>query len=355
MESSASNTTRSVREGEQLDWHKLDQHLKTVIDGLRGQPEISQFDGGNSNLTYRLKYDNADLVLRRPPFGTKAKSAHSMIREYTVMNALKPFFPSVPETLYYSDDESLIGSEFYVMRKVDGYVVKSALPPEWKFTPADTRRLCTRFWEKLIELHQVDVVAAGLQDFGRAEGYVERQIFGWNKRFQRAMTTDVDDFSDVRQWLEANIPPESGRCSLLHGDYRIDNVILNKQDPFEISAVLDWEICALGDPLMDLGNSLACWVEKDDPVALKHLVIQPSMAEGMLTRDEILSLYQQKTGLDTSDFNFYLVYGYWRFAVILQQIYYRYFNGETSDQRFKTFGVTVQHLGQHCQRLITPR
>jgi aminoglycoside phosphotransferase (APT) family kinase protein len=352
MGAAVDNPATAVRAGEELDWAALNRHLKKVIPKLCGDPAVSQFAGGNSNLTYRLQYDNYDLVVRRPPFGTKAKSAHSMIREYRMMSQLKPFFPSVPETLYYSEDESIIDSEFYVMRKVEGQLIKDTLPPSWKFSPEDSRRFCTLFWEKLIELHKVDYIAAGLGDFGRPQGYVERQITGWNRRFERVITPDVDHFASVRQWLEARIPPENGRHSILHGDYRIDNVIFAKDDPHHILAILDWEICALGDPLMDLGSSLAYWMQADDPIELRSLLMQPSDAPGMLTRPEILDLYQDKTGLDTSDFTFYQVYGYWRVAVILQQIYYRYFKGQTRDERFKTFGVATQNLGEHCQLLI---
>jgi aminoglycoside phosphotransferase (APT) family kinase protein len=351
-ESEINNQGRPVRSGEELDWAALDRALKVAIPGLLGEPVVGQFAGGNSNLTYRLKYANDDLVVRRPPFGTKARSAHSMVREYRIIKGLKPVFPAVPDALYYSDDDSIIGSEFYVMRKVEGVVVKQEFPPGWKMTDSESRRFCTQFWEKLIELHQVDCVAAGLGDFGRAEGYAKRQVLGWNGRYQKVVTPDVDNFSDVQHWLESCMPPESGRQSILHGDYRIDNVILGKEAPHDIRAILDWEISALGDPLMDLGSSLAYWMQQDDPVELRSLSMQPSAAPGMLTRQEILDLYQDKTGIDTSDFDFYLVYGYWRVAVILQQIYFRYFNGQTSDQRFRNFGTAVQHLGEHCQRLI---
>ena len=352
MVSANDNPTTPVRKGEALDWPGLGRHLKSVLPHLEGEPEISQFAGGNSNLTYRMKYANDDLVVRRPPFGTKAKTAHSMIREYRVMNGLKPVFPSVPDTLYYSDDEAIIGSEFYVMRKVDGVLIKNRIPAEWDFSTDDIRRFCTCFWEKLIELHQVDYSAAGLSDFGKPEGYIERQVTGWNGRFERVITPDVDHFAGVRDWLLTNMPADNPRHSILHGDYRIDNVIFDRDDPCNILAVLDWEICAIGDPLMDLGNSLAYWIQEDDPVELKQLMVQPSNLPGMLTRREILDLYQRRTGLDTSGFNFYLVYGYWRLAVILQQIYFRYFHGQTQDARFRTFGTAVQQLGEHCQRLI---
>jgi len=353
VQHTSDNSTIPVRSGENLDWQALDRHLRSVIPGLSGELETSQFPGGKSNLTYSLKYTHDELVVRRPPLGTKAKSAHSMIREYRIMSELKPVYPSVPETLYYSDDESIIGSEFYVMRKVDGCLVNDKLPPEWGFTPADTRRFCTCFWEKLIELHQVDYVAAGLGDFGKPEGYIGRQVLGWNRRFERAVTPDVDDFALVRDWLVTSMPVDNKRPSILHGDYRIDNVILDRDDPCHVLAVLDWEICAVGDPLMDLGNSLAYWMQDDDPPVIKSLVPQPSNAPGMLSRKEILDLYQARTGVDTTGFNFYLVYGYWRTAVILQQIYYRYFHGQTQDQRFRPFGSAVQSLGEHCQKLIS--
>ena len=347
------NPTTAVREDEALDWKALDDHLKQHIEGLKGEPEVSQYPGGNSNLTYRMKYGDLDLVVRRPPFGTKAKSAHSMIREYRIMSSLKPVFPIVPDTLYYTDDESIIGAEFYVMKRVEGHVLKSAIPDEWGFDRARTRELCTNFWLALIDLHQVDIKAAGLSDFGKPEGYTTRQILGWNGRFLKARTPDVDEFTDVQKWLEDNLPEESNRHSVLHGDFRIDNVILDRDDPTQAVAVLDWEICALGDPLMDLGNALAYWMEADDPDLLKSLVMQPSAAEGMLTRHEILDLYQEKTGIDTSNFTFYMVYGYFRNAVILQQIYYRFYHGQTQDQRFRNFGEVTQRLGDHCRLLIS--
>ena len=349
---SMGNPTAPVRSGEELDWQALDRRLKTVIPGLDGRPVISQFASGNSNLTYRLKYAGEDLVVRRPPFGTKAKSAHSMIREYRIMNALKPVYPCVPDTLYYTADESVIGSEFYVMRKVDGQVIKKTIPADWGFTTVDTRRFCRRFWEKLIELHQVDYRAAGLEDFGKPQGYMQRQVLGWNGRYQRVITPDVDEFSDVRDWLETNKPPGSGNPAILHGDYRIDNLILSERDPTTIRAVLDWEICALGEPLMDLGNALAYWIEPDDPPYLKALQMQPSTAEGMMTRTEILTLYSELTGRDIAGFLFYLVFGYFRNAVILQQIYYRFYHGQTRDERFRSFGAATRNLGEHCRRLI---
>ena len=347
-----SNPATPVRKGEELDWAALDAYLKRVLPGLEGNPRISQFSGGNSNLTYRLEYPGADLVVRRPPFGTKARSAHSMIREYRIMRDIRPWFGAVPETLAYSDDESIIGAEFYVMRKVPGQIVKREIPAHWNADEDDLRSLCTRFWEKLIELHQVDYRDAGLEDFGRPEGYVERQITGWNGRYERVITDDVGAYEDVRRWLEDHIPAESGVHAILHGDYRLDNVVLAEDDPTRIVALLDWEICAIGDPLMDLANSLAYWMQPGDPESLRAMSMQPSEEPGMLSRDEILQLYAERTGVDISNFGFYRVYGYWRIAVILQQIYFRYYHGQTADKRFSVFGQSVRALGEHCRGLI---
>jgi aminoglycoside phosphotransferase (APT) family kinase protein len=275
-----------------------------------------------------------------------------MHREYRIMAALKPVYPAVPEALYYTDDESVIGAEFYVMERVEGHVVSGDIPAQWQFTEADTRKLCLSIFDKLIELHQVDYKAVGLQDFGRPEGYIKRQVEGWNKRYENVITEDVEAYEDVRQWLVDKMPARESSHAILHGDFRIDNVILAPDDPFKVVAVLDWEISALGDPLMDLGNTLAYWVQADDSEGMRSLALQPSSAPGMLSRAELLDYYAERTGANLDGFDFYAVYGYFRNAVILQQIYYRYFHGQTRDPRFATFGLAVTILGDHCRQLI---
>ncbi len=337
------NPAGEVRKGEELDVAAIDAVLKENIEGLEGTPDVRQFSSGASNLTYAVTYSNRSLVLRRPPFGTRPKSGHDMHREHRIISALKPVFPSVPDSVFYTDDESVIGAEFYVMERVDGHMVIK-WPDEWDEKTGSA--LCENFFQKLIDLHNVDYKAIGLEDFGKPEGYVDRQIGGWNRRFEKAWTKDVEKFEDVRQWLEDNKPKESTSGAILHGDFRIDNCILNKDDPTQIDAILDWEICALGDPLMDLGNTLSYWIEKDDPPMMQLMVRQPSNAPGMMTRQEILKFYSDQTGTDVSDFRFYYVYGLWRLAVIIQQIYYRYYHGQTDNPRFKSMGQMVTALGQ---------
>ena len=288
------NPVIDIREGESLDIAAVDKVLKAAVPGLSGTPNLKQYASGASNLTYALDYPERRLVLRRPPFGTKPKSGHDMHREYKVMSALKSVYPAVPTTLYYTDDPKIIGAEFYVMERVEGHLIHTEIPKEWNWGEVEARKLCHNFFDKLIELHQVDYKAIGLEDFGRPEGYVERQILGWNKRYEKAHTPDVDAFEDVRGWLDANRPKTEKGAAILHGDYRIDNLILDLDDPTKINAILDWEISALGDPLMDLGNTLAYWIEEGDSDAMKALSRQPSSAPGMLTRKEILAYYAQK-------------------------------------------------------------
>ena len=346
------NPVIDIREGESLDIEAVDKVLKAAVPGLSGTPNLKQYASGASNLTYALDYPERRLVLRRPPFGTKPKSGHDMHREYKVMSALKSVYPAVPTTLYYTDDPEIIGAEFYVMERVEGHLIHTKIPKEWNWGEAETRKLCHNFFDKLIELHQVDYKAIGLEDFGRPEGYVERQILGWNKRYEKAHTPDVDAFEDVRDWLDANRPKTEKGAAILHGDYRIDNLILDLDDPTKINAILDWEISALGDPLMDLGNTLAYWIEEGDSDAMKALSRQPSSAPGMLSRKEILAYYAQKTGADVSNFHFYYIYGVFRLAVILQQIYYRYYHGQTKDERFKVYGPLVNILGNTAREKI---
>jgi aminoglycoside phosphotransferase (APT) family kinase protein len=349
------NPTIDMRKGEELSPQLVDEVLKSVVPGLQGEPIIQQYASGASNLTYLISFANRELVLRRPPPGAKAASAHSMIREYRVISALESVYPAVPKAVFYSDDESLLGSEFYLMEKVEGVLVKSSLPSSWNFNDGDRQCFGQTVFDKLIELHQVDYVAAGLAEFGKPRGYAERQILGWNKRFANAQTADIPGFEDVREWLEANIPDTAVSnlpAALIHGDFRIDNVMMDPNDPFNVIAVMDWEMAALGDPLMDLANSLAYWVHSDDPPALQVIKQQPSDVPGMMRREEILAYYTEQTGFDTSKWDFYEVYGYWRLVGILQQLYYRYVNKMTQDQRFASYGQGVAQLGEYCRQLI---
>jgi aminoglycoside phosphotransferase (APT) family kinase protein len=341
-----------VRGGEELDIARIDAYLKSHIAGLQGQPEVTQFPGGASNLTYRLQYGNRDLILRRPPFGHKAKSAHDMGREAKVMSGLKPVYPWVPNVLAFCQDSTVMDSDFYVMDRLVGIIPRQNLPKDLNFSPEQTRKLCLNVIDKLVELHKVDPAAAGLSELGKGDGYVRRQIEGWSQRFRAARTDDVTDFEAVMTWLGAKQPEREVATCIIHNDFRFDNVVLNPANPFEVIGVLDWEMATLGDPLMDLGNSLAYWVQADDDEFFKMTRRQPTNAAGMLTRREVIDYYGERTGWAVNNFDFYTIYGLFRLAVIVQQIYRRYKEGATRNPQFATFGALVNYLDQRCQKLI---
>lgn len=327
----------AIRQGEELDARAIDTYLKAHISDLRGEPQISQFPGGASNLTYLLRYADRELVLRRPPFGSKAKSAHDMGREFRILNQLRNAFPYCPQAFVHCTDESVIGAEFYVMQRLDGIILRADLPTELQLTPAQTTTLCKSFIDRLVELHQVDYQACGLADLGKPDGYVARQIKGWSERYDNARTPDAPGWQEVRTWLEEKMPADHPRPAIVHNDYRFDNVILDASDPLRIIGVLDWELTTLGDPLMDLGNTLAYWIEADDSAPVQLMRRQPSNAPGMLTRQAFVDYYAERAGIEIKCFDFYYIYGLFRLAGIVQQIYYRYYHGQTADKRFASF------------------
>lgn len=330
----------------------LDRWLRTRIAGLApGLPVVTQYAGGASNWTYRLQYANRDLILRRPPAGTKAKSAHDMGREFRVQSALKPVFPQVPDIVGLCSEESVLGCEFYVMDRIDGIIPRRSFPKGVELSPGQARQLCLNFIDKFIELHRVDVKASGLESLGKGAGYTRRQIDGWSDRYEKALTWNVLAFRDVRDWLKQNVPDDCATC-LIHNDWRLDNVVLAVDDPTRIIGVLDWEMATLGDPLMDLGNTLAYWIQADDSRLMKMLARQPSYLPGMLTRAEFVDYYLGKTGLSPANWTFYEVYGLFRLAVILQQIYYRYHHGQSRNPAFRNFWLMANYLGLRCRALI---
>ena len=323
-----------MRKDEELDVRRLEEFLRDRIPGLKGNISVRQYKGGYSNLTYLIQSENREMVLRRPPFGKKAKTAHDMSREYTILKAIKPAFRYCPEPLLYSDDLSVMGAPFYLMERIRGIILRKDFPEGLVLSPRDVKRLCERLIDVLCELHSLDYRKIGLDNFGRPEGYVRRQVEGWSKRYRDARTEDAPDYEKVMRWLSDNMPPDSDRPCVIHNDYRFDNVVLDESDPFRIIGVLDWEMATIGDPLMDLGNALAYWSERSDPAELQFMRVSPTTADGMLTRREVVRLYMDKIGMSAGPFNFYLCFGLFRVAVICQQIYYRYYHGQTKDERF---------------------
>jgi aminoglycoside phosphotransferase (APT) family kinase protein len=342
----------AMRAGETLDVHAVDAWLKAHVPDLRGTPEVTQYSGGASNWTYRIRYPARDWVLRRPPAGTKAKSAHDMRREYTVQRALKPAYPCVPTMVALCEDESVIGCPFYVMERIAGLIPRADLPRGVRLAPEEARRLCARMLDKLIELHAVDYRAAGLESFARGPGYARRQIEGWSDRFERARTWNVSRFAYVRAWLRANTPDDVAAC-VVHNDWRFDNMVFDDATrPTDVVGVLDWEMATIGDPLMDLGNTLAYWIQADDNVFLRAVRRQPTHLPGMLTRREVVAYYLDRTGRAVANWPFYEVYGLFRLAVIAQQIYYRYHHRQTRNPAFKNIWAFVNYFDWRCRGVI---
>lgn len=337
-----------VRGEDAFDVDAVDAFLKQSVD-LEGTPAVKQFPGGASNLTYQLTYPDRELILRRPPGGHLPKSGHDMKREYTVQSKLATDFPYVPEMVAFCDDKSVIGSDFYVMAKVPGIILRKDLPKGFELSPESARALSTSWVERLVDLHAVDPMAAGLEDLGRGTGYVERQVEGWSKRYDAARTRNVPSFKKVKKWLRENQPEDVANC-VIHNDWRLDNVVLDPEDPSKIIAVLDWEMATLGDPLMDLGSALAYWIEPGAKGMEDNFRMQPSNVPGMLTREEIVKLYSEKSGIEIPDWRFYEVYGYFRLAGIIQQIYKRYHDKETTNPRFKNFWFAVWYLHRQARR-----
>jgi len=341
-----------VRAGEEVDLARVSTYLRAAGVAIEGEPQLSQFPGGASNLTYQLSYANKDLILRRPPFGHIAKSAHDVVREAQIMKALKPVYLAVPEVYAICEDADVIGAPFYVMERLVGVIPRQNLPAELNLDAARTRQLCLNVLDKLIDLHLLDPKTAALDGLGKGEGYVARQVEGWSKRFRAARTEDVSDFESVMQWLADKQPTKEVAIRLIHNDFRFDNVVLDAADPLKVIGVLDWEMATLGDPLMDLGSSLAYWVQADDDPFMLGSRRQPTNAPGMLTRKEVIAHYAQRTGWSVADFDFYEVYGLFRLAGIVQQIYKRFKDGNARNPVFATFGPFANYLGQRCERII---
>jgi aminoglycoside phosphotransferase (APT) family kinase protein len=345
--------TRAVRPGEELDVTWLEKHLAEKVPGLTGPLVVEQFPGGHSNLTYLLRMGDTELVLRRPPFGAKAiKSGHDMGREYRILSGLLPVYPKVPRPLIYrGEGESPMGVPFYVMERVRGVIIRAKPPKGLELTPELMRRLSENFVDNLVQLHAVDWRAAGLGEIGKPEGYLGRQVAGWTERYGKARTDDIPEMEQVAKWLGEHIPVELAP-TLIHNDYKYDNLVLDPDNLPSIRAVLDWEMATIGDPLSDLGMALAYWSQRDDPEERVALPFGLTMLQGNMTREELVARYAEKSGRDVRGIAFHYVLSLFKVAVIAQQIYYRFKQGLTKDERFATMIFGVHILSRTAARAI---
>ena len=332
----------AVRAGEELDLARLEPYLRSHFPDERGPLSVRQFPSGHSNLTYSVTLGEKEMVLRRPPFGSKVKTAHDMGREFNVLSKLHPAYPA-PRPLLYSADDSVLGTPFYLMERVRGVILRRKLPQGLELPRETARRLSESFIDNLARLHSLDYNELGLADLGKPQGYLERQVKGWMERYHGSKTEELPEIEHISSWLKARMPGQGG-ATLVHNDYKYDNTVLDSADVTHIRAVLDWEMCTLGDPLTDLGTALAYWVNADDPPEVQMVRWGPTSIPGSLTRVELAQRYAEKTGRDISNIVFYYVFALFKVAVIIQQIYYRYYHGLTHDQRFATLGEVTKML-----------
>jgi aminoglycoside phosphotransferase (APT) family kinase protein len=332
-----------IREGEELDLVRLEPYLRAQFPNETGRLIVRQFPSGHSNLTYSVKIGEREFVLRRPPFGSKVKSAHDMSREFRVLAKLHAVYPPAPEVLAFCEDESVLGAPFYVMQPIHGIILRKNLPREINLAPEKARQLNESLIDNLIRLHQVDYAAASLSELGKPEGYLARQVRGWIERYHNSKTHDYPEVERISAWLQQNMPTTQS-ASLLHNDYKFDNVVLDPSDLTKIIGVLDWEMATLGDPLTDLGTTLAYWVDPSDPSEIKENLADITTQPGSLTRSEVVQHYASKTNCSTTHIPFYLAFARFKLAVIVQQIFYRYQQGLTHDPRFAALPARVSAL-----------
>ena len=327
-------SNQEVRKGEELPAVKLKQFLQEnhLIGSIDSELFVKQFTHGYSNLTYLLSIENKEYVLRKPPIGA-IKRGHDMSREFKVQSAVQKEFSKVPKMFAYTDDAAVLGSEFYIMEKVEGIILNFKEAKKRAIPANDYKTIANAWLDTFTELHQLDYDAIGLTNLGKPEGYVERQVTNWGKQYLKAATKDVPSAEKVMQWMQENQPKNYQHC-LIHNDYKYDNVVFKDNSWKEITAVLDWEMATLGDPLMDLGTSLGYWTLASDHDFVKQGIPSPTIFEGNPMRSEIVASYAKKSGRDIHNMVFYYVFGLFKIAVIAQQIYYRYSKGLTSDPRF---------------------
>ncbi len=343
------------RPDERLDPTRLEPYLRTHLAGAEGPLAVRQFGGGKANLTYLLRFGDHEFVLRRPPLGPLPPGAHDMRREHRVLSVLHRRYPLAPRSLHLCEDDSVIGAVFVILERRRGFVIRDDLPPEFAGRPELNRRIGFALVDALADLHRADPAAIGLEALGRPEGYLERQLAGWTRRWEAAL--DLPAQEEVRAAMRAVLDrltarlPQSRAASLLHNDYRLDNLLLDPLDPARVVAVLDWDMCTLGDPLADLGYVLNYWAEPGDDPAWRNIAAMPTWRAGFPSRAEAIARYAERTGFDVADIRWYEVFAAFKLAVIVQQIYIRWRRGQTRDARFRHYDERVAGLAKKARVL----
>lgn len=339
----------AVRKDEVLQQAQIEHYLQSQIADFQKIKEIKQFSGGYSNLTYNIVCENTEYVLRRPPFGVNIRGGHDMAREFNVLNLLaQSGYTKIPNPIHFCENEAIIGAPFYLMERKKGFILRADNQTLLNTIPSSTyRHFSESLVDALVEIHAIPIEGSELFSLGKPEGYIQRQVEGWNKRYNTAATDDIAPMSEIFQWLILNLPKDSS-ATLIHNDFKYDNVMFDEH--YKIVAILDWEMCTIGHPLMDLGIALSYWSEAEDTPLLKSFNL--THYEGNVTRKEFASLYAQKSGRNIDNLLYFYVYGLFKNAGILQQIYGRWKRGHTQDPRFGVLIHGVRALADKAIRAI---
>lgn len=343
------DTSKPIRLGEELDVNALNIYLREYAPEVEKVIEISQFPGGFSNLTYCLKTTNREYVLRRPPFGANIKGGHDMGREFRVLSFLQGHYNKTPTPITFCETDDVLGAPFYIMERIQGVILRTTNAPKLNLAPETLRKICEAIIDNQVILHSLDIEKTGLIQLGKPEGYVQRQVEGWIKRYYDAETDKIADLDATAEWMQSHQPTEQAPA-FLHNDYKHDNIILNPHNLSEILGVLDWEMATVGDPLMDLGATLAYWTEANDLDVMK--MFNFTWLPGNLMRQEVIHRYAEKSGRDLSNIAFYYVFGLYKNATIAQQIYARWKQGFSKDARFGGLLPVIQAMGRKAVQAV---
>ena len=340
----------AVRPDERLDVERLEPYLRAHLPQTDGAFAVGQFGGGHANLTYLIRFGETEYVLRRPPLGPIAPSAHDMKREHHVLAALYERFPLAPRSFLLCTDPAIIGAEFQVMERRNGIVIRRAMPGRFN-DPVTCRRVGDMLVDRLAEFHAIKPADVGLGDWGKPDGFIARQCEGWIKRWGAAKDREYGYAEPFIAWLRANLP-NAGDVTLVHNDYKLDNVLVASDDPARMVAMLDWDMCTRGDPLVDLGYLLDYWTQADDDPSWASAAAMPTSELGFPTRAEAAQRYARTTGRDLSELHWYVMLNLFRTIVILAQIYRRYLSGQTQDARFANFGERIAGLFEKARAMV---
>lgn len=342
---------RETRADEQLDLERLEPYLRANLPRAEGGIGVLQFGGGHANLTYMISFGGREWVLRRPPLGPVAPGAHDMKREHRVLSRLCEAFPLAPRSFLLCEDPAVIGADFQIMERRRGIAIREKMPEAYADFPGLRRRIGEMLIDTLTDLHRVDPQTVGLETLGHPEGFLQRQLDGWSKRWQAAKDRDITSIERLVARLQADLP-RSQSAALIHNDYKLDNMLLDPADPARPTALLDWDMCTRGDPLSDLGLLLNYWAEPDDDPACHSVSAMPTWTGGFPTREDAVERYARLSGLDLSSWRWYHAFGIFKMIVVIQQIYIRYLRGQTADPRFAGFGDKVIAMADHGLAIV---